>query len=142
MDWGHRPPPVWLGHRNGPRVDFEDRTVELGFEATNLLTCWVILRRRKHGVFYSPDRFGTVKSERISNNTVHAALKERYKPRSGETWVLKFSYFQFLTFAGQTPYVRRRAGTSRRSGTLSNQRKSVGGLKDAFERKVLAKIRR
>lgn len=79
-DWGHRVPAVRLGRRNGPWVGFEDRTVELGFEAANFLTGWVALRGRKPGsLFYSLDRFGAVKSERISNATVHAALKERCK---------------------------------------------------------------
>lgn len=76
-DWDRAAPSMRVG---AGRDGFEDRTVGLGFEAANLLTGWVALRGRKPGsFFYSLDRFGAVKSERISNATVHAALKERCK---------------------------------------------------------------
>lgn len=77
-DWDSATASVRLARGYCRRGGFEDRTVELGFETADLLTCWVCLRGNKPGhLFYSLDRFGAVGNERITIATVHAALKQR-----------------------------------------------------------------
>ncbi len=70
-------PCVRLGHDQGA---FKDRVVWLAPEAANIVAGWLALRRREPGpLFYSLDRFGTVRNHQITNATIHAALRQRFK---------------------------------------------------------------
>lgn len=77
-DWDPNIPSLHLGRGYRSRASFQDRTIELGLQTADPLAGWVCPRGREPGcLFYSLDRYGAIKNERITGATVHAALRQQ-----------------------------------------------------------------